>query len=494
MNHVIKHKFQYETNNLIRVFFPDEKISATEERNDEERYIITELCEKENGADATVILCISETEIKEKAFFSLSDKRDDDTADSFYERKLAVMLFEMLCRETSYLPPWGILTGVRPAKLMTNLSKKLGEEKAIEYFTNELNVKEQKAQLASIVAKAENEIIKKQKRNSFSLYVSIPFCPTRCSYCSFVSHSNEQAKKLMPKYTELLCKEIEYTADIAKKLELSLESVYIGGGTPTALDPENLKKVTDAIANNFEITPNVEYTIESGRPDSITEEKLRVIMDSKAQRISINPQTFNDSVLEEIGRKHTGAQTCEAMELARKLGFGNINMDIIAGLPTDTIESFENTLEKVLSFEPENVTVHTLALKRASTLVTEAKRKGDAETAAKMLDIAFEKLSSNGYNPYYMYRQSKCLGNLENVGWAKDGFECRYNIYMMEETHSVFAVGAGAVTKLCNPDTNEIERIFNYKYPYEYIDSFSEILTRKDRIVQFYDEVEKRGI
>ena len=193
----------------------------------------------------------------------------------------------------------------------------------------------------------------------------------------------------MPKYTELLCKEIEYTADIAKKLELSLESVYIGGGTPTALDPENLKKVTDAIANNFEITPNVEYTIESGRPDSITEEKLRVIMDSKAQRISINPQTFNDSVLEEIGRKHTGAQTCEAMELARKLGFGNINMDIIAGLPTDTIESFENTLEKVLSFEPENVTVHTLALKRASTLVTEAKRKGDAETAAKMLLKSF---------------------------------------------------------------------------------------------------------
>ncbi len=493
MNHVIKnHKFQYETNNLIRVFFPDEKITATDERNDDERYIITELLEEENGAKAKIVLCISKGKTEKEDFFALKEKREDDTNDSFFERKLAVMLFEMLCAETSYTPVWGILTGVRPAKLMTNLSKNLGDEKAMLYFTEELKVSGEKARLAQMVAKKENEIIKKQKTNSFSLYVSIPFCPTRCSYCSFVSHSNEQAKKLMPKYTELLCIEIEYIGKIAKELGLCLESVYIGGGTPTALDAQSLKKVTDKISENFDLNENVEYTIESGRPDSITEEKLRVIMNSKAQRISINPQTFNDSVLEEIGRKHTSAQTVEAMLLARKVGFKNINMDIIAGLPTDTTDSFENTLTKALSFEPENVTVHTLALKRASTLVTEAKRRGDAELTADMLNIAFEKLSQSGYKPYYMYRQSKCLGNLENVGWAKEGYECRYNIYMMEETHSVFAVGAGAVTKLCNPYTHQIERIFNYKYPYEYIDSFSEILKRKDAIKDFYYSIDKK--
>ena len=295
----------------------------------------------------------------------------------------------------------------------------------------------------------------------------------------------------MPQYTELLVKEIEETAKIANDLGLELQSVYIGGGTPTALDEENLKKVTDAVSANFDISEKVEYTIESGRPDSITKEKLEIIKNSAAQRISINPQTFNDSVLEEIGRKHTSKQTEDAMLLARECGFDNINMDIIAGLPTDTLQSFDNTLKKVLSFEPENVTVHTLALKRSSTLVTEDKQKGDAETASQMLSLAFKTLSKNGYAPYYMYRQSKCLGNLENVGWAKKGFECEYNIYMMEETHTVLAVGAGAVTKLRNPHSNEIERIFNYKYPYEYISGFDEILSRKKRIGEFYSCLKK---
>ncbi len=492
MNHVIKnHSFQYETNNLIRVFFPDEKINATEERDEDERYIITSLEETEGGVNAFVTLCLNGKETTKEETFLLCDKRKEDTENSFFERKLAVLLFEMLVSETKYLPPWGILTGVRPAKLMTNLSKEIGEKEAFDYFVNDLKVSEQKTRLAQSVSLTQNKIIEKQKNNSFSLYVSIPFCPTRCSYCSFVSHSNEQAKKLMPKYTELLCEEIKQTGKIAKELGLFLESVYIGGGTPTALDAENLKKVTDAISENFDMREDVEYTIESGRPDSITEEKLQVIMNAKAQRISINPQTFNDSVLEEIGRKHTSAQTCEAMELARKVGFDNINMDLIAGLPTDTAESFENTLNKVLSFDPENVTVHTLALKRSSTLVTEDKRRGDAETAAKMLEIAFEKLTANDYIPYYMYRQSKCLGNLENVGWAKKGLECRYNIYMMEETHSVFAVGAGAVTKLRNPYTSEIERIFNYKYPYEYIGNFEEIQRRKEGIAEFYKKIEE---
>ncbi|MGN0467882.1 MAG: coproporphyrinogen dehydrogenase HemZ [Acutalibacteraceae bacterium] len=490
MNHVIiNHSFQYETGNLLRVFYPDEKISITDERNGEDRYVITKLSKTDAGVSALVTVALSGFEEAREDFF-LSQMRQDDTEESFYERKLAVLLFKLLCKETGYTPPWGILTGVRPAKLMTNLMNRIGEKEACDYFINELHVSEEKTKLALTVAKAEEPIINESKRKSFSLYVSVPFCPTRCSYCSFVSHSNEKAKKLMPEYTELLCKEIEETGRIANKLGLELESVYIGGGTPTALDAQQLKKVTDALSVNFNITDNCEYTIESGRPDSITREKLEVIKNSSAKRISINPQTFNDSVLEEIGRKHTSAQTAEAMLLARECGFDNINMDIIAGLPTDTVESFENTLNKVLSFSPENITVHTLALKRASTLVTDDKRRGDANQAQKMLSIAANKLFENGYSPYYMYRQSKCLGNLENVGWAKKGYECKYNVYMMEETHTVLAVGAGAVTKLRNPDSNEIERIFNYKYPYEYIDGFDEIIKRKERIEEFYQERE----
>ena len=293
----------------------------------------------------------------------------------------------------------------------------------------------------------------------------------------------------MPDYVKLLCKEIEETGKIAKLLSLNLESVYIGGGTPTALTADFLKDVTDAIGKNFNIGENCEYTIEAGRPDSVTDEKLEVIKKSGAKRISINPQTFSDSVLEAIGRKHTSAMTEKAMLMAREHGFENINMDLIAGLPTDTFESFQRTLSKTLSFEPENITVHTLALKRSSALVTEEKEKGSAAEAQRMLSFAFETLTKNGYEPYYMYRQSKCLGNLENVGWAKKGYECRYNVYMMEECHTVLACGAGAVTKLRSPVSGVIERIFNFKYPYEYISRFDELLERKNRIFGFYEEI-----
>ena len=485
---IINHDYHYELENLLRLFFPNEKIEVTNEKNGDERFVLTEIQKDENGATVSITLCFGEI-LFEKEQFSFSKKLADETEESFLERKTAQLLFKLLQKATGYTPPWGILTGVRPAKLMTNLSSSWGEERAKEYFSKELFVSDEKISLASSVAKKEQPIIEKSEKNSFSLYVSIPFCPTRCSYCSFVSHSNESAKKLMPDYVKLLCKEIEETGKIAKKLSLKLESVYIGGGTPTALTAEFLKDVTDAIGKNFNITENCEYTIEAGRPDSVTDEKLEVIKKSGAKRISINPQTFSDSVLEAIGRKHTSAMTEDAMFKAREHGFKNINMDLIAGLPTDNFESFKNTLSKTLSFEPENVTVHTLALKRSSTLVTEEKEKGSAAEAQKMLSFAFKTLTENGYEPYYMYRQSKCLGNLENVGWAKRGYECRYNVYMMEECHTVLACGAGAVTKLRSPNSGVIERIFNFKYPYEYINRFDELLDRKKRIEEFYKEL-----
>lgn len=482
---IINHTYHYETENLVRVFFPNEKIETVRENDGSRRFIETKLEKTSRGAVISVKVSL-DTLLQEETEFPLSEKLFDDTEDSFFERKLAGLLFSLLQRATGYTPPWGILTGVRPAKLMTNLCAKWGEERTKEYFSNELFVSEEKIRLASFVSKKEQPIIKKSKKDSFSLYVSIPFCPTRCSYCSFVSHSNESAKKLMEPYVKLLCRELEETGKIARELSLKLESVYFGGGTPTALSAALLKKLTDCVADNFNITENCEYTIEAGRPDSVDDEKLEVIKNCGAGRISINPQTFSDSVLEAIGRRHTSAMTEKAMHMAQEHGFKNINMDLIAGLPTDTFESFCRTLLKTLSFEPENITVHTLALKRSSNLVTGEKEKGSAAEAQKMLSFAFETLFKAGYEPYYMYRQSKCLGNLENVGWAKKGFECRYNVYMMEECHTVLACGAGAVTKLRSPVSPDIERIFNFKYPYEYIDRFDELLERKKRILEFY--------
>ncbi|MGN1194546.1 MAG: coproporphyrinogen dehydrogenase HemZ, partial [Acutalibacteraceae bacterium] len=446
--------FQYETENLIRVFFADEAVTVTESPIAGENGVVAFASDDK----ISVKLNLNGKTYSDCQIPDFSLMNSDDSVQSFTERKLELLVFELLKKATGYNPPWGILTGVRPAKLMTKLIENYGEEKALSYFTNELKVSDKKAQLALKVAKNEKPIIASSAKKSFSLYISIPFCPTRCSYCSFVSHSNEKAKKLIPDYVKLLCREIELTGKIVKTLGLKLESIYMGGGTPTALDAFSLKAVTDTIRENFNLSSCREYTIESGRPDSITREKLDVIKNCGAERISINPQTFNDDVLKEIGRRHSSQMTRDSMLLARECGFDNINMDIIAGLPTETLESFENTVDTVLSFSPENVTLHTLALKRSSTLVTEDKERGDGETANRMLTLASEKLTENGYQPYYMYRQSKCLGNLENVGWAKKGYECLYNVFMMEECHTVLAVGAGAVTKLKNPDSNEIER------------------------------------
>lgn len=481
----LNHKYHYETENLLRLFFP-EKIVQSDFLPEGEDGIIT----SKDGNSLTVSLSLGGEKSTLKKEYDEGDIPSYDTAESFFERKLALMMFELLTEKTGYTPPWGILTGVRPAKLMSKLTASMGQEQAKGYFQSELRVTKEKTELALCVAKKEAPIISGASgEKSFSLYVSIPFCPTRCSYCSFISHSNDKAKKLMPEYTDYLIKEIEETGKIAKALGLKLESVYYGGGTPTALTEELLERVTDAVSASFDLADIKEYTIEAGRPDSVTRDKFRIMKSCGCNRISINPQTFNDSVLREIGRNHTSQQTLEAMRAAREEGFDFINMDLIAGLPTDTLESYKSTLSTVLSLEPENITVHTLALKRSATLVTDKRQTNTGDLASQMLSHTYKTLTGAGYIPYYMYRQSKSLGNLENVGWAKEGYEGLYNVYMMEECHSILSVGAGAVTKLKNPKGNEIERIFNYKYPYEYINDFDEILKRKKRIAEFYSEI-----
>ncbi len=480
----VNNSFHYETENLLRIFFPDKKFFSAESIPDNEEYCLIKL----EGSRIFVEVLFDGETVSDEKVFDIAQKQCDDSDEAFFERKAEIMLYELLREKTGYTAPWGILTGVRPAKLMTNLISLMGRDEALDYFINELKVTVEKAQLAQSVAFAEAPLMEKSRNDSFSLYVSVPFCPSRCSYCSFISHSNESAKKLIPDYVKKLCDELDATGEIARSLSLRLESIYIGGGTPTVLSAEQLKAVTDKIKANFDFSHLREYTVEAGRPDSITDEKLEVIKNCGCTRISINPQTFSDSVLKAIGRNHTSAMTEESMLSARRKGFDNINMDLIAGLPTDTVENFGKTLEKAISFSPENITVHTLALKRSSNIVTKGEQTNSGDNAAKMLSIVQKRLLEEGYIPYYMYRQSKSLGNLENVGWAKKGFEGLYNVYMMEECHTILSVGAGAVIKLKKPDGKEIERIFNYKYPYEYISGFDEIIKRKAYIYEFYNK------
>jgi oxygen-independent coproporphyrinogen-3 oxidase len=375
---------------------------------------------------------------------------------------------------------------------MLKLRREMGSIAAYRDFTNRLWVTPAKAALAAAVAAAEEPLIEMTRANTFSLYVGIPFCPTRCSYCSFVSHSigTPEAKKLIAPYLEKLEEEICRTAEIADRLGLQLASVYIGGGTPTTLSAEQLERLLKQITACFGAGAENEFTVEAGRPDTITREKLDAL---RGKRISINPQTMHDSVLEAIGRKHTAVLAVECYHMAREMGFTQINMDLIAGLPTDTAEGFADSVRQVAALRPENVTVHTLALKRSSVLKATADPFRGAQEIAAMLQSAEETLSAAGYRPYYMYRQSASLGNFENIGRTLPGHICRYNIDMMEETHTILACGAGAVTKLVGQTHAEDEpsgppllRVFNYKYPYEYISRFGELMERKKQITDFY--------
>ncbi|MBR2868579.1 MAG: coproporphyrinogen dehydrogenase HemZ [Clostridia bacterium] len=482
---IFGHDFHYECENLCRVYFPNEKINIVYGDDGEDSKTVVTRCtpiDAGNLISVSVSLDGNEKSLESTVIASGNELRDKS------ELKTAQLIFAAMSELTGYTPPWGVLTGVRPSKLMLRLIADMGEEAAMNYFLGDLLVSPEKAHLAKTVAKAEEEIVGLSDKNSFSLYVSIPFCPTRCSYCSFVSHSiaNSNAKKLLPDYLDRLADEIELTGQVASELGLKLESVYFGGGTPGVLEAPQMDRLLSGIEKAFDLSSVREYTVEAGRPDTITPEKLRVLRLHNVGRISINPQTFNQRTLELIGRNHTVEQSVRAYMLAKSYGFRSINMDLIAGLPEETFDDFVASVDTAVSLSPENITVHTLALKRSSELNASGVGVADGNTAKRMLEYASSTLSGKGYAPYYMYRQSKCVGNLENVGWCLDGHECLYNVFMMEECHSVLAVGAGAVTKLREPCGTNIERIFNYKYPYEYISGFDKITERKNGIKSFY--------
>ena len=368
--------------------------------------------------------------------------------------------------------PFGIITGIRPAKLaLSYLERGFSATEIRKIFADAYMMDTAKADVLTDIASRERALLHSLEPKSFSLYVSIPFCPTRCSYCSFVSYSTERLLSMIPDYLTRLMSDIKDIAKTAKELGLSLYSVYIGGGTPSILSASMTESLISCINQSFDMSKCREFTFEAGRPDTVTYDKLAVLKKSGVGRISINTQTANNDVLRVVGRNHTFEEYLEKLSMARDVGFESINTDLISGLPTESVDSFCDSLGKVISAGVENITVHSLTLKKSSELKTlgEYELLSQGRTVREMLDYAQSELRRNSYLPYYIYRQKNTVGNLENTGYSISGRECLYNILMMEEFHTVFSAGAGAVTKLVSPDRKTIDRLFEQKYPYEYL-------------------------
>ncbi len=489
MNLYLKgHDFHFELENVCRLFLPQEKIVTHPNADAADLSggltVATVMCE--NAAEATLSCRVVLENFDETATATVA--AGEDYKDRC-ELELCTLLYHLLAKLLGFTHGWGLITGVRPIKLLRRLVQEQGEEAALRYFRDKLLVGDEKRTLCRATLAREDTLLALSRPNSFSLYISIPFCPTRCDYCSFVSQTVVQARKLLPVYVEQLCKEIAYTGQIARELGLRLETVYMGGGTPTTLSAEQMGTVLAAVEQAFDLSTLREYTVEAGRPDTVTADKLSAIRAAGVARVSINPQTLQPDVLAGIGRKHTVEQFYDAYHLAVNAGFENINTDLIAGLPGDTYDGFADTLDKLLHLAPKSITVHTLSMKRASNIMLQhrADYRGAQETV-DMVRLSAQKLPEYGYAPYYLYRQSRTMGNQENVGWAKPGCEGLYNVYIMDETHTILGCGAGAVTKLKQPGTDYLERVFNYKFPYEYNTGLEEMLSRKGAIRDFYEK------
>lgn len=368
--------------------------------------------------------------------------------------------------------PWGYITGLRPVKRAKfYLDRGYFAEQVIELFNRDYEVSLEKSTLSVETALIQQKMLENVQPNDCGLYVSIPFCPTRCDYCSFVSYSNQKLFALIPEYLEKLMQDIRDTGEMIKNLGMNLKSVYIGGGTPSILEPKQIDRLLSCINQSVDITNDVEYTFEAGRPDTVTPEKLIAVKSGGVKRISINPQTTSDRVLEKIGRKHTSAKFFEAANQAFGIGFDCINADLIAGLPEDTEETFRKSLEDVITLGFDNITVHTLSIKNAANIrfVGDGYYDPQGDFARQSVKYARARLKESGYAPYYLYRQKNTVGNAENTGYTKPGKENLYNVLMMEEHSTVFACGAGSITKLVSPNRDEILRHAFPKYPFEYL-------------------------
>jgi len=397
--------------------------------------------------------------------------------------------FFLAARElTGITPPWGMLTGVRPDKPVTwALAEGKSVQEARSLLEDFYYVTPERASLALETGAAALTAAKKLGPKDIAVYVGIPFCPTRCAYCSFVSHSVERSFSLVPPYVEALIEEIHAGGKMVREQGLTCRAFYMGGGTPTTLTAEQMDRVLTAFEESFDLTRCEEITVEAGRPDTITAEKLAVLKSHGVTRVSVNPQTMEDHVLSAIGRRHTAGDIERAMELVKDYHFPHVNMDLIAGLPEDTPEGFRRSLDRCLEFGTDNVTVHTLALKKGSRILLEGLAIPGPEDVAAMLDYASPVLRQAGYQPYYLYRQKYMSGSFENIGWSKSGAECWYNIYIMSELCSILSFGAGGSTKMVEPGTNHIERVFNLKYPKEYTERPEKCAANQAAFAAFYD-------
>ncbi len=470
---------QYYVQTLCMIFFPGEKFSQNDARAEEDSGIaVPELSLTLEEDPDGVRVCAELTLDKNYASCEkIYANREDITRDRLKKIAVGDAVLSVCGEVVSYRPSWGMLVGVRPSKVATEmLESGMSKTKVKKTLVSDYFVIPKKAALATEVALNEAELVKKADPLECSVYISIPFCPTRCAYCSFVSYTSKKLLDTIPDYLAALGSEIKKTFALIHELGLRVKTVYIGGGTPTTLDAGQLEWLLALVDESYDVSLLEEYTLEAGRPDTIDAEKMAIAVKHGVTRISVNPQTLNDDVLRIIGRAHTAEDFLRAYDVVRNSGVKVINTDMIAGLPGDKFASFAASYDKVVSLRPENITVHTFSVKKASDILKSSThiysvRGGDV---GKCVDYSQITAQHEGYQPYYMYRQKNTVGNYENVGFALDSHKGLYNIYMMEEIHSIFACGAGAVSKFvdynpANGDKRVIERFFNPKYPYEYL-------------------------
>lgn len=465
-DNTVCNNLEYDLRALLKAFYPSEEITNKPQQT---AFMNAELvCD-----DVTVYFSLKS---QEKTLISREFCVSDDLKDKFDN-----MLYEELSGLCGRELPWGMLTGIRPTKIVYSLiDKGMSDEQSAAYLTEHYKVSRRKALLAVSIANKEKTILDKiDYKDGYSLYIGIPFCPTTCLYCSFTSYPIALFKKKTDMYLDCLIKELQY---VSKRFNgKHPDTVYIGGGTPTTLEANQLDRLLTEIENNFNVSDVLEFTVEAGRPDSVDAEKFEVLRKHGIDRISINPQTMNQKTLDLIGRKHTVDDVCRAFSLARSAGFGNINMDIIVGLPGETKEDVRYTLERIKEMKPDSLTVHSLALKRAAKLnIKKEDYSGYAiENTDEIISMTMDYAKDMGLFPYYMYRQKNMAGNFENVGYSKEGKEGIYNILIMEEKQTITAVGAGASTKLVFPYNGRIERVENVKDVNTYMERIDDMIERK---------------
>ena len=482
------HSYQYAVEQMLLTLFPDERPLYPGGKPEGERMEIR-LSRGRERTTATCLLVRAGKRWHGRAAAANASLGGTLETDRRCQRLVKNAMYRAALASGVPKPVWGALTGVRPGKLLcAQLDRGLDEERALRQFQREFDVSPERAALCLDATRQTLRARAALSPRDVCLYVGIPFCPTRCSYCSFVSQSVEKSMKLIPPFLDALEREIRATAAQLKRLGLRPVSGYMGGGTPTTLSAAQLDRLCGLLEEVFDLRALREYTVEAGRPDTITEEKLRVLRTRGVDRISVNPQTMSDLVLETIGRRHTAADILTALEKVRAVGGFAVNMDLIAGLPADTVQGFTETVDTVLALAPENITVHTLSLKKGSRITLEGAALPTAAEVGAMLDLAGERLRAAGYGPYYLYRQKFMSGGFENVGWTRPGYENLYNICIMEELCSIIAMGGGGSTKLIRPDGGRNIRVMAPKYPLEYVNQIEKTCADKEKISAFYTE------